>query len=189
MPRNPDKRPCSVPDCRAWAVRDSDPPLCAAHIPESASPESNRRACPESNRRACPESSRRACPESNRRARGAPPGNRNAMVHGFYASTLHPDDLATLDEEATASSLDGEILIIRIALRRLQHMILSGATPGPNPRRLEANDYARFIGLTFQGANTLSRLLRVRWELPDNPWDRIMDAALDSLSEEWGVEL
>ena len=157
MPRNPDKRPCSVPDCRAWAVRDSDPPLCAAHIPESA--------------------------------RGAPPGNRNAMVHGFYASTLHPDDLATLDEEATASSLDGEILIIRIALRRLQHMILSGASPGPNPRRLEANDYARFIGLTFQGANTLSRLLRVRWELPDNPWDRIMDAALDSLSEGWGVEL
>ena len=157
MPRNPDKRPCSVPDCRAWAVRDSDPPLCAAHIPESDG--------------------------------GAPPGNRNAMVHGFYASTLHPDDLATLDEEATASSLDGEILIIRLALRRLQHMILSGATPGPNPRRLEANDYARFIGLTFQGANTLSRLLRVRWELPDNPWDRIMDAALDSLSEEWGVEL
>jgi hypothetical protein len=110
-------------------------------------------------------------------------------VHGFYASTLHPDDLATLDEEATASSLDGEILIIRVALRRLQSMILSGTTPGPNPRRLEANDYARFIGLTFQGANTLSRLLRVRYQLPDNPWDRIMDAALDSLSEEWGIEL
>ena len=165
MPRNPDKRPCSEPDCRAWAVRDSDPPLCAAHIPESA------------------------CPESNRRASGAPPGNRNALVHGFYTSTLHPDDLATLGDEATASSLDGEILIIRVALRRLQHMILSGATPGPNPRRLEANDYARFIGLTFQGTNTLSRLLRVRYELGDNPWEKIMDAALDGLSEEWGIEL
>jgi hypothetical protein len=111
------------------------------------------------------------------------------MVHGFYASTLHPDDLAILDEEATASSLDGEILIIRVALRRLQHMILSGTTPGPNPRRLEASDYGRFIGLTFQGANTLARLLRARYEIGDNPWDRIMDAALDELSEEWGIEL
>jgi hypothetical protein len=157
MPRNPDKRPCSVPDCRAWAVRGSVLPLCAAHMPDKAN--------------------------------GAPPGNRNTLVHGFYASTLHPDDLAILDEEATDSSLDGEILIIRVALRRLQQMVLSGTTPGPNPRRLEASDYARFIGLTFQGANTLARLLRVRYELPDNPWDRIMDAALDNLSEEWGIEL
>ena len=156
MPRNPDKKYCSAPDCRAWAMRGSDPPLCASHIPGKA---------------------------------GAPLGNRNAFTHGFYASTLHPDDLATLDEQATDCSLDGEILIIRIALRRLQHMILTGTTPGPNPRRLEASDYARFIGLTFQGTNTLSRLLRVRYELPDNPWDRIMDQALDGLSEEWGIDL
>ena len=157
MPRNPDKRPCSQPGCRAWAVRDSDPPLCAAHIPDSLG--------------------------------GAPLGNRNALTHGFYASTLHPDDLATIDQGVTDASLDGEILIIRVALRRLQHMILTGATPGPNSRRLGAGDYARFIGLTFQGANTLSRLLRVRNELPDNPWDKIMDQVLDELSEEWGVEL
>ena len=188
MPRNPDKVRCSVPDCRAWAMRGSDPPLCASHIPGRACPEPGRRACPEPGRRASPESGRRASPESGRGA-GAPFGNRNAFSHGFYASTLHPDDLATLDEQATDHSLEGEILIIRIALRRLQHMILTGATPGPNPRRLEASDYARFIGLTFQGTNTLSRLLRVRFELPDNPWDKIMDLALDGLSEEWGIEL
>ena len=156
MPRNPDKTPCSNPDCRAWAIRGSDPPRCSPHTPGKV---------------------------------GAPPGNRNNFTHGFYASTLHPDDLATRDKQATDCSLDGEILIIRIALRRLQHMILTGATPGPNSRRLEAGDYARFIGLTFQGTNTLSRLLRVRFELPDNPWDQIMDAALDGLSEEWGIEL
>ena len=156
MPRNPDKKKCSKPDCRAWAMRDSDPPLCASH---------------------------------NLRLAGAPFSNRNALTHGFYARTLHPDDLASLDEQATDHSLEGEILIIRIALRRLQHMIVTGATPGPNSRRLEAGDYARFIGLTFQGANTLSRLLRVRFELPDNPWDRMMDMVLDDLSEEWGIEL
>ena len=157
MPRNPDKRRCSEPGCRAWAMRGSDPPLCASHIPD--------------------------------RGAGAPEGNRNAFVHGFYASALHPDDLATIEEEATDHSLEGEILIIRFALRRLQHMIVTGATPGPNPRRLEAGDYVRFIGLTFQGTNTLSRLHRVRFELPDNPWDRIMDLALDELSKEWGIEL
>ena len=31
MPRNPDKTPCSVEGCRAWAIRGSDPPLCAPH--------------------------------------------------------------------------------------------------------------------------------------------------------------
>ena len=156
MPRNPDKRRCSTPDCRAWAMRDSDPPLCASHSPGLS---------------------------------GAPLGNRNALTHGYYASTLHPDDLATLDEQATHSSLDGEILIIRIALRRLQHMILTGLTPDPDPQPLHVQDYARFIGLTFQAANTLSRLVRVRFELPDDPWTRIMDMVLDDLSEEWGIEL
>ena len=157
MPRNPDKKHCSEPGCRAWAVRDSDPPLCVAHTPGKT---------------------------------GAPFGNRNALIHGFYASSLHPDDLATLDEQATESSLDGEILIIRFALRRLQHMIVTGATPGPHSRRLDAGDYARFISLTFQCANTLSRLLRVRHDLPGNDaFLNVMDAALDGLSKEWGIEL
>ncbi len=156
MPRNPRKRRCSIPDCKAWAMRDTIPPLCASHIPGKA---------------------------------GAPEGNRNALLHGFYTGTLHPDELDALDAQAIDSSLDGEILIVRTALRRLQQMLVSGTTPTPNPRRLEAADYARFLGLTFQGANTLSRLLRIRWELPDNPWDRVMDEALDTLSEEWGVEL
>ena len=165
MPRNPDKMPCSVPDCRAWAIRGSDPPLCSAHTHG------------------------KACPESNRRI-GAPPGNRNNFTHGFYARTLHPDDLALLDEGAIDTSLDEEILIIRIALRRLQLMIVTGTTLGPSPQRLDAHDYARFIGLTFQGTNTLSRLLRVRHDLPGNDrFMQVMDDALDALSEEWGIEL
>ena len=69
-------------------------------------------------------------------------------------------------------------------------MIVTGTTPGPNPQSLNVHDYARLIGLTFQGTNTLSRLLRVRHDLPGNDrWEQIMDAALDGLSEEWGIEL
>ena len=157
MPRNPNKTPCSVPDCRAWAIRGSDPPRCAPHTPGRT---------------------------------GGAVGNSNSLTHGFYASTLHPDDLANLDEGAIDTTLDGEILIVRIALRRLQLMIVTGATPGPRPQRLGVHDYARFIGLTFQGTNTLSRLLRVRHDLPGNDaFMSIMDAALDGLSKEWGIEL
>ena len=157
MPRNPDKRPCSVPGCRAWAIRDSDPPLCSAHTLGKW---------------------------------GAPLDNHNSLTHGFYASALHPDDLADCDEDAMDPTLVDEILIIRVALRRLQRMILTGTTPGPRPRRLDVHDYARFIGLTFQGTNALARLLRVRHDLPGNDrWERIVDATLDALSEEWGIEL
>ena len=157
MPRNPNKTPCSVPDCRAWAIRGSDPPRCAPHTPGRT---------------------------------GVPLGNRNSLTHGFYASTLHPDDLAGLDEGAIDTTLDDEILIIRLALRRLQRMILTGTTPGPRPQRLGVHDYARFIGLTFQGTNTRSRLLRARHDLPGNDrFMQVMDQALDALSEEWGIEL
>ncbi len=31
MPRNPDKKRCSFPDCRAWAIRGTDPPVCSPH--------------------------------------------------------------------------------------------------------------------------------------------------------------
>jgi hypothetical protein len=31
MVRNPDPRRCQVPGCRAFAMRSSDPPRCAAH--------------------------------------------------------------------------------------------------------------------------------------------------------------
>jgi hypothetical protein len=157
MPRNPDKKPCSVPDCRAWAMRDSNPPLCASHNPGLV---------------------------------GAPLGNRNALTHGFYASALHPDDLKELDEAAFDTTLNDEIIVLRIALRRLQRMVLTGLTPDPDPQHLDVQDYARFIGLIFQGINTLSRLLRVRHDLPGNDrWEEIVNWTLDALSEEWGIEL
>ena len=157
MPRNPDKRPCSFRDCKAWAIRDSDPPLCAPHT---------------------------------KGLLGAPLGNRNALTHGFYATTLSPDDLKELDEDVFEDTLDDEVLLLRLALCRLQRMVLTGMTPDPDPQPLNVQDYARFIGLTFQGINTLSRLLRVRQELPDNsPFEEFINLWLDGLSEELGIEL
>jgi hypothetical protein len=71
-------------------------------------------------------------------------------------------------------------------------MLVTGQTPGPDPRPLDAHDYARFVGLAFQGAGTISRLLRANHAVGgDQPseFERVMDAALDQLSTQWGVEL
>ena len=51
--------------CNAWAVKGSDPPLCAAHGGTDAQI-------------------------------GAPPGNQNALTHGFYAAPDNPP--ATVEE-------------------------------------------------------------------------------------------
>jgi hypothetical protein len=146
MPRNHNKTPCSVPGCRAWAVRGSDPPRCSPHSAQT----------------------------------GAPPANDNRFVHGFYASVLHPEDLAALAGDAAEPSLDPEIAIVRLALRRILRMLVTGTTPGPNPLPLTADDYARFIGLTFQGAGALSRPLRAGHALSaagPPPWAAAVDQA------------
>ncbi len=158
MPRNPHKTRCQQPDCRAWALRGSDPPRCSAHSGRT----------------------------------GAPAGNQNRLVHGFYASTLQPDELAALAAHAGDTTLDAEIAITRVALRRILTMLLTGLTPGPNPRPLDAGDYARFIALAFHGAGAISRLLRARHQLGGDQRDEItsfFDQALDELSAKWGIEL
>ncbi len=159
MPRNPHKTRCSVPGCRAWARRGSQPPLCSAHAGDRV---------------------------------GAPPGNQNRRIHGFYATTLHPQELSDLATCASATTLDAEIAITRVALRRIFGMLLTGLTPGPNPRPLDAHDYARFVGLAFQGAGAISRLLRARHALsPGDPGEVHvpMGAILDQLSKDWSIEL
>jgi hypothetical protein len=123
---------------------------------------------------------------------GVPEGNQNRLVHGFYATAVHPEELADLTSYACNPTLVAEIAITRIALRRIFGMLVTGQTPGPNPRPLEAHDYARFVGLAFQGAGTISRLLRTNHAVGgDKPseFERMMDAALDQLSTQWGLEL
>ena len=164
MPRNPHKTRCSIPDCRAWAIRGSDPPLCSPHSHRT----------------------------------GAPKGNQNNLAHGFYASTVSRRELHDLAADAADTTLNAEIAITRVALRRIFGILLSGHTPGSTcptcgePRPLDADHYARYSALAFQGAGTISRLLRTRGALggdTDDAFDRIIGQALDELGEEWGVEL
>jgi hypothetical protein len=205
MPRNPFKTRCSVPGCRAWAIRGSDPPICSPHRSsksssgQAARPEPSRGACPEPERGACAEPSRGACSEpeqgacaERKRSVGAPPGNQNHFIHGFYATSLHPDEQARLLAPEGITSLDAEIALTRAALDRIYEMLTTGTTPGPNPQPLDAQDYARFIGLAFRGANTVARLLSTRMALGGDPTDAfsvIRDQVLDELGAKWGIDL
>jgi hypothetical protein len=117
MPRNPNKRHCTVPGCNAWAMRDSEPPRCSPHSGKV----------------------------------GAPEDNQNRLTHGFYSTAVHPEELADLASHACDATLLAEIAITRIALRRIFGMLVTGQTPAPNSRPLEARDYARFVGLAFRG--------------------------------------
>jgi hypothetical protein len=165
MPRNPLKTRCSVPGCRAWAIRGSDPPLCSPH---------------------------RSRKDPPGQGVGAPSGNQNRRIHGFYATALPPDEQARLLAPEGITSLDAEIALTRAALDRIYDMLLTGVTPGPNPCPLDAQDYARFIGLAFRGANTVARLLSTRVALGGDPNDAFsvaMDKALDQINAVFGLDL
>ena len=164
MPCNPDKTRCSIPDCRAWSIRGSDPPLCSPH---------------------------------SRKAR-VPEGNQNRLVHGYYSSTVSRQELDDLAVDAADTTLNAEIAITRVALRRILGILLSGHTPGSacavcgEPRPLDAYHYARFSALAFQGAGTIARLLRARQALGGDHDDAIpawMHQTLDELGADWGIQL
>jgi len=110
MPRNPDKKHCEVPGCRAWAMRGHT--RCRAH----------RDA------------------ELGSRGAGAPPGNLNALKHGHHAHPLPPPNLedlarrileqpddAPLQIGLAAQSVHartGDLLMTLIALRRLLDQLI-----------------------------------------------------------------
>jgi hypothetical protein len=167
MPENPNKRPCSHPGCRAWAMRNSDPPLCSYHAGRTLQPGPGKTI-------------------------GPPEGNANALTHGFYSRILRDPYTGEPLDDPDVVSLDDEIAITRVALRRILAMLLSGTTPGERPRPLDALDYARLGGLAFQGARTVARLLKTKEEIGAGDGGILaeaIDRVLDDLSEEWGVEL
>ena len=57
-------------------------------------------------------------PPSHRRPRGAPPGNRNALKHGFYSRHFKKIDLTDLDQ-STQVGLQDEISMLRVFIRRI----------------------------------------------------------------------
>jgi hypothetical protein len=115
---------------------------------------------------------RRQRPNSGRR--GAPPGNLNALKHGFYSRQfrkLETADLDTMLEEG----LESEINLLRIVTRRVFDMAASIAT-------LEEG-YA-LLSVLSDASVRLASILRTQSILngkpyEDNPWDQISRALVD----------
>jgi len=100
-------------------------------------------------------------------------------MSGFYSRTLTEDELLDVSHLAAAGdvSLDGEIAVLRVAMRRV----------------LEADiDPAKTLQLLSRGVGQLATLMRAKRALSGEAADGLADAfakALDELSTELGIEL
>jgi hypothetical protein len=115
---------------------------------------------------------------------GAPAGNQNHRKHGFYGRYYTSEELEALQEFAADDSLDSEIGVVRVALRRALRVLEDESA---DPLLVAA-----LTPLVFAGGRTVARLLRDRRLLSGEDADTIMREiaeALDSLGEEWGVRL
>ena len=128
--------------CKAWAVHDTDPPLCSAH-------------------------------GGGKRPVGAPPGNTNAVKHGFYS--VDPDQVTIND--AIADLTD--------KMRRLDRLMAQHEEQGNG-------QLAYLFAIYTQASSRLSRMLRDRRALSGEAADGIAGAiaqAMDELGTELGVDL
>lgn len=108
-------------------------------------------------------------------------------VHGFYSSAVHPDELAALVQYSDDMTLDDEIAVARVALRRAL-AALSAPKDGEQGRLVALADFGRLAAVVFAGTSTVARLLRARRALSGDAADGIAGAlaqALDELSTEW----
>jgi hypothetical protein len=116
------------------------------------------------------------------RKRGAPPGNLNALKHGFYSKQLKnaKADLDDLDA-GEFSGLQDEITLLRVFTRRVVDL-------GQDVDRLdEALSLLRGLCLA---ATTLTRLLKTQHILAsgDDDVTRAIRQALDELHETLGLQ-
>ena len=161
--------------CRAWAVRGSDPPACSAHLRASAP-----RAAPVKGTGGRSEARERLLAELLGELEGEFP------EAGFYSSSLSEEELADLVSYAAEESLEDEIACARIAMRRTLGFL------NREQDSMSETEFLRAAALLFQGARTVALLVREQHALTggeDGRLEEVFDAALDVLSEEWGIAL
>lgn len=115
---------------------------------------------------------------------GGRPGNQNARKHGFYGRYYTAEETADLAEDEIDPSLDGEIKVVRVALRRALRVLEDDSS--------DPGIVAAVVPLVFSGSRTVAKLLRDRWMFNDGNGETVMREmadALDDLAAEWGIEL
>jgi soluble lytic murein transglycosylase-like protein len=149
--------------CRAWAVRDSDSPLCATHGGRPAGFADD----------VVPQHSESNAPDAFAAA--------SAVEQDRSAPDL--EEVALLVNLALDDGLEDEVAASRVAVQRVMEELREELSPA---------EFARLAGLVFRGSDTIARLLRAQRELSGDAADGLAGAiseALDGLGDEWGLEL
>jgi len=116
---------------------------------------------------------------------GAQAGNQNAAKHAFYRPSLSADEIAALLTNAENNTLDDELAISRVMLRRLMYYL----QPNEKSRYddLTPMELAAIAPLIFTGSRTVAHLLR---EITDaGRTSTVWDEALDQLARDLVIEL
>ena len=112
---------------------------------------------------------------------GARRGNRNAEKHGAYGAP------------APGADLDQIIRDLHRRLTQLSSYIDHGLErDGIGETSLDLSEYARLVSLQGQLSSRLGRLMRDQDRIAGDAADeltRAVNAALDDISVEWGIEL
>ncbi len=92
------------------------------------------------------------------RSRGAPRGNLNALKHGFYSRLYHIHESSDLSD-SEASSLENEITLLRVMIRRT--MALADGIE-------DLKEATRVLDELGAAANRLANLLKAQKSLSES---------------------
>jgi len=97
--------------------------------------------------------------------RGAPKGNQNARKHGFYSRALSEAGRLEIEEAANLEGLDEEIILLRMKLREL------------------VEDHPERIALHIEAANSIARLVKIRYQISREQKKSLKEAIAKVLTE------
>jgi len=115
---------------------------------------------------------------AKKRRRGAPYGNTNALLHGFYAKKLPLADLADLQSHSFFG-LSEEIQILRVFIRSFVDSFIAVTDP------YDKLSFMRAFSLAF---TSLTRLMRTERILGDGSLDAAFSTALSDVCQELGLD-
>lgn len=114
---------------------------------------------------------------------GSQDEGKNAFKHGFYSRLLSADELSDLMAFIDDPTLEDEIAIARVMLRRAMARLAEN-----DMDEEELNDLAELV---LSGTRTIGRLLRDQKELSNKSNEGLaaIGEALDKIAAEMGIEL
>ena len=129
---------------------------------------------------------------------GGKKGNTNAQKHGFYRSALTPNEVADLLTYAVNDSVEDELAIVRVMLRRLLEY-LQKPIPLADEKvvgEMVGKDVLRFLNegerltaaapLVYRGARTISYMIK---NMSGKRQNEVWEDILEELGEGWQVNL